>query len=116
MIARITRILILIQAILIVAFSALAIKLWHIDNFILAALIGLACVIALRITITLNNFYMASRFRSQLPNYLTLNSYQYCRLFLQEFCATMLTSSWNMPFRAFEKHVTARPIGFPVLL
>ena len=116
MIARVTRILLLIQAILAVAFSALAIKLWHIDNFIFAALIGLACVIAVRITITLNNFRMASRSRSQLPDCLTLNGSQSCRLFLQEFCATMLTSSWTMPFQAFEKHVAVQPTDLPVLL
>jgi triacylglycerol lipase len=116
MIARITRILLFIQAIFAVAICVLAIRLWLVRNPLIAILLGLAVVMAFRLTITINNFYLAWRYRSPIPEGFRLNWRQTCRLILQEFRATMWTSSWSMPFAAFDKHVAPRPTGLPVLL
>jgi triacylglycerol esterase/lipase EstA (alpha/beta hydrolase family) len=116
MIARITRLLLLVQAIFAVAASGLAILLWHVDNVALAALTGLLVVIAFRLMITANNFAMAWRHRSPLPDGAALGWMRTLRLILGEFRATMWTSSWSMPFRPFGRHVAARPEGLPVLL
>jgi triacylglycerol lipase len=116
MIARITRILLLTQAIFAVAICVLAIKLWSVANPFIAALLGLIAVLAFRLAITINNFYLAWRFRSPVPDGFNLNGRQTVRLILQEFQATMWTSSWGMPFQSFDKHVASRPKGLPVLL
>jgi len=116
MIIRITRILLLIQAIFALAIGMLMIRLWHVESPFSAAAIGILCVLAFRIAITANNFHLASRFRSALPDDCKLNWLQSGRLVFQEFCATMWSSSWSMPFQAFDKHVAAHRVGLPVLL
>jgi triacylglycerol esterase/lipase EstA (alpha/beta hydrolase family) len=116
MIARITRILLAIQACLAIALSMWAIELWHIDRPLVATFMGFAGVLMFRIAITINNFYLASRFRSPVPEGFKLTWLQTCRLILQEFRATMWSSSWSMPFQAFDKHIATRPTELPVLL
>src|SRR5687768_5033051 len=116
MIARITRTLLLIQAIFAAVICMLAIKLWHVDNFVLGAIYGLSIVLAVRAVITISNFCMAWHFRSPVPEGFRLNWPQTCRLIAQEFRATMWSSSWTMPFQAFDKHVAMLPAGLPVLL
>jgi triacylglycerol lipase len=116
MIARITRILLLTQAIFAIAICVLAIKLWAVTNPVIAVLLGLTAVLAFRFAITINNFYLAWRFRSPVPDGFDLNWRQTVRLILQEFRATMWTSSWSMPFQSFDKRVASHPKGLPVLL
>src|SRR3569833_1072446 len=99
MIASITRILLLTQATFAIAICVLAIKLWSVSNPLVAALLGLGAVLAFRLAITINNFYLAWRFRSPVPDGFNLNGWQAARLFLQEFQATMWASSWGMPFQ-----------------
>ncbi|HYD79280.1 MAG TPA: alpha/beta fold hydrolase [Paucimonas sp.] len=116
MIASITRMLLLMQAIAAVAASIWAIKLWQLDNPALAVAFGLAAVLALRAAITVNNFFLARRFRSPLPAAYRLNWLQSLLLIAQEFRATMWSSSWSMPFQRFDKHVASDPATLPVLL
>jgi len=116
MIAHVTRLLLLIQAVFAAAIGAAAIRLGWFDSSLAAIATGIAAVLALRIVITLDNFRRASRFRGALPDGCRLNAWQTCGLIMQEYCATMLASSWTMPFRKFSKGVVPGQAGLPVLL
>ncbi len=115
MIARITRLLILLQLGAAAVLSILAIKVWHIESIWLAFLIGLGSVYLLRILITANNFFLAWRYRSETPTACHLNWRQALRLFAEEFNATFLSSSWSMPFRSFANQTIKKSGGLPVL-
>jgi triacylglycerol lipase len=116
MVARITRLLLLFQLLVAVAFAAAAMQLFHLDNAVLAGLLGISLVIVARLVITGNNFLLASRHRSHLPAHHCIGVWQGVRLFLGEFRATMTASSWTMPFRTFSTRSAAHPQGPPVLL
>lgn len=115
MIARITRILLLLQLLIAATVSAVLSKALHIGSM-QAALLGIALVLLLRLMITFNNFRLASRYRSALPEPYHIGGWQACRLFAEEFRATMLSSSWTMPFCTFSKRVPDAPDGLPALL
>jgi triacylglycerol lipase len=116
MIARITRLLILIQAACALGLSALAVKFALLENSWHALWLGLLAVLIFRLAITCNNFLMARRYRSELPSGMRLGWSQAWRLFFGEFLATMWSSSWSMPFRRFGRHVAIDPTALPVLL
>ncbi|HYC42852.1 MAG TPA: alpha/beta fold hydrolase [Noviherbaspirillum sp.] len=116
MVARITRLLLLFQLLVAAAFAAAAMQLFQLDNALLAGLLGLGLVIVARLVITGNNFLLASRHRSHLPEHYRIGVWQGIRLFLGEFRATMTASSWTMPFRTFSTRIPAHPQGLPVLL
>lgn len=116
MIARITRLLLLCQLLIAAAFAAVAMQLFHLDNALLAGLLGIGLVILVRLVITGNNFLLASRYRSTLPAQHSIGVWQGLWLFLGEFKATMTASSWTMPFRTFSTRMPAHPKGLPVLL
>lgn len=116
MIIRITRMLLLIQAAIAIGFSALAIKRWHVDSPLWALSLGLVAVILLRLLITTNNFFIAWIYRSETPAPFRLGWRRACRLLIDEFKATMWSSSWTMPFQSFDKHIAPHPAGLPVLL
>lgn len=116
MIVRITRLLLVIQfAVAVAAFFAFSTML-HVENMLLAAALGIALVVIVRLAITANNFRLASRFRSLLPEQYQISRWQFCRLFFSEFVATMLSSSWSMPFRTFDKRIATQSDCLPVLL
>lgn len=73
-------------------------------------------VVLVRMAISFNNFMMASRTRSKLPAQYRIGVWDTVRLFISEFSASMITSSWNMPFRGFTTRVPDHPQGLPVLL
>jgi triacylglycerol lipase len=115
MIARLTRILLALQLAAILALQALAGWLWHWSGA--AALVfGCGVLLLLRAGITANNFHLAARYRGPALRAFRLDWRASCRLFLQEFHATMLSSSWTMPFRRFRARPAAAPRGLPVLL
>ncbi|WP_420474206.1 esterase/lipase family protein [Noviherbaspirillum sp. ST9] len=116
MVARITRLLLLFQLLAAAAFAAAAMPLLHLDNALLAGLLGLGLVVMARLVITGNNFLLASRTRSKLPMQHRIGLWQGLRLFLGEYRATMTASSWTMPFRTFSTRIPARSQGLPVLL
>ena len=116
MVARITRLLLLFQLLVAIAFAFAAAQLFHIDNTLLAGLIGLGIVVLFRLGITANNFFLAWRFRSETPTHYRIRWREAIRLFFGEFRATMMASSLTMPFRAFSKRVPSHPEGLPVLL
>ncbi|WP_034348943.1 esterase/lipase family protein [Noviherbaspirillum massiliense] len=116
MITRITRILLALQLGLAFGLSAAFAKTFHMDSLMLAALSGFGLVVLLRMLITANNFLIAWIYRSSTPVGHRIKWHQTCRMFFEEFGATMLSSSWTMPFHAFKNHVSAFPAGLPVLL
>lgn len=85
-----------------------------------ALLLALLAVVLVRMTITANNFRLARRFGSTVPAESRLAPPARLRLFLGEFRATMLTSSWYMlryrpaPFLAGTTSISDTPL--PVLL
>lgn len=115
MIARITRILLLLQLVITVGMSLLLAQLFQV-NHVAAIGLALGAVLLLRALITANNFVLAARYRSETPENYRISWWPACRLFASEFRATMLSSSWTMPFHAFSRRVASQPDGLPVLL
>lgn len=116
MIARITRHLLLFQILLAIGAFFLFAALLSEANIALVIALSLGMVIMLRLGITANNFYLAWRFRSDTPQDYRIGWWRACRVFAVEFKASMITSSWTMPFYSFSKRVAAAPEGLPVLL
>lgn len=116
MVTRITRLLLLFQLLIAMGVGVAAATLFRVDNAAIASLTGISVVLLLRLIVTGNNFYLASRFCSETPECHCIGWLQAVRLFLGEFRATMTASSWTMPFCAFSRRVPPRPEGLPVLL
>lgn len=116
MIARITRLLLLVQLLVAVGIYFLATEALGVNNPALAAAVSIGTVLLIRMVITFNNFVLARRYRSELPLHFRIGWWQACQLFLTEFKATMISSSWTMPFHTFSKRIPQDPEGLPVLL
>lgn len=116
MIARITRLLLLIQALTAALLFVLAVKVWHIDKLALALIVSIGPIFLLRLLITANNFFIAWVYHSETPAAHRLDWRQMVRLFIGEFNATIAISSWTMPFNTFTKHIAKKPVGLPILL
>ncbi|MGB7480135.1 MAG: alpha/beta fold hydrolase [Burkholderiaceae bacterium] len=116
MIARITRILLLLQLAASAALAVPAIRAWGWSPAAALAF-GIGAVLLLRVAITRNSFALAARYRAPLPAAHRLDWRGRQRLFWSEFRATLYASSWSMPFRAFRQRAAAAPSGsLPVLL
>lgn len=115
MVSRITRALILLQLAAAAIFFVLARTLWHIQSWWVAAILSIGLVYLFRLLITSNNFFLAWLYSSETPENYRLNWRQALRLFRGEFNATMLSSSWSMPFRTFSQRLSSNPTGLPVL-
>lgn len=115
MIARITRILLLIQVLIAGAVSFLLAKWLH-QGIALSMMLGAGTIVLFRFAISANNFRMASRYRSILPDQYRISPWQACTLFACEFYASMLSSSWTMPFYSFWKSIPEESEGPSVLL
>jgi triacylglycerol lipase len=115
MISRITKILLILQA-----FAAIALFLGlhiYLDiSITLACILGMASVIVFRMLITANNFLISHLNKSNTPPEHRISIFQGLRLYFSEFKATMMTSSWMMPFRTLEKYHAKDSNQFPVLL
>jgi triacylglycerol lipase len=116
MIARITRILLVLQLLAAIAIAVALVKVLHVESPVIAMLAGLGAVFMLRMQITANNFVLSSRYRSETPDAYRLNWRQACKLFFEEFRATMMSSSLTMPFHSFSKRVAENSSALPVLL
>lgn len=116
MVVRITRILLLLQLLIAIAIAWGLMKVFHIDSPIVAMLLAIGIVLLVRMQITANNFVLSWRCRSETPQMHHINWQQACKLFLQEFKSTMLSSSFTMPFRSFAKRIAKNPSSLPVLL
>lgn len=115
MIARIARTLLLTQLGVAILFcvllvKALAVPLW------LAIIASLLLVALFRAAITANSFFLTWPYRGKPTATPELSWPQIARLFIGEFCATMLCSSWGMPFQRFERRIFTDTTTMPVLL
>lgn len=100
MVIRITRALLLVQALAALSLAGLAVRS-HGMPIAVAFLFGVACVASVRLLITGNNFLLAWRFGSPTPLEFRLDALKALKLFFGEYAATMMTSSWTMPFKSF---------------
>jgi triacylglycerol lipase len=116
MIARITRLLLLLQVLAGAGIFFLLTVGLQFANPAMALALSLGAILALRMIITGNNFLLAQRYRSALPEDYRIDVWQTAKLFACEFRATMTASSWTMPFHAFSRRTAAHPEGLPVLL
>ncbi|WP_338016798.1 alpha/beta fold hydrolase [Noviherbaspirillum sedimenti] len=85
----------------------------HIASAMLSAA---GMLLLLRMLITANNFRLSWRFRSDTPPAERITLRHAWRLYLEEFRASLFSSSWSMPFGAFAGHHSAKSRGLPVLL
>jgi triacylglycerol esterase/lipase EstA (alpha/beta hydrolase family) len=115
MVANATRKLILLELLAMLLLAA-ACTYWGHLPWQLGLAIGIGAVVLVRLTISANNFILAWRYSSVTPDEHLLNWRQMLSLFLYEFYASMWTSSYAMPFKAFSKRVIDHANGLPVLL
>ncbi|WP_317205529.1 esterase/lipase family protein [Janthinobacterium sp.] len=115
MIARVLKLLLALQ-LLVAALLWLALRR-HAGPYGAAAL-ALAALALLRLLLTANSFWLSWRARSATPAPLRPSAAARCRLFLGEFAATLLSSSWDMawPRLAGQRGAAAAPSALPVLL
>lgn len=115
MVARLSRFILLVQLIAALSTGWLLYFSTGIPLFpALAA--GVGVIIALRLAITANNFFICHRHRSFASRWRQLHVWQQAGMFLNEFYATMMASSRDMPFRPFRMRIAAQPVTLPVLL
>jgi len=115
MIARIARTLLLTQFGVGLLCCVLLVKL-HITDLPLAILLGMALVALFRASITANSFFLTWPYRAKSTHTPELTWPGIFRLFAGEYCATMLCSSWGMPFQRFDKRIFTDTTALPVLL
>lgn len=116
MITRITRLLLLFQFLVVAGIFFLLTGAFKVESTALALVFSVGTVFLLRVLITCNNFLLAWRYRSETPENYRIGWWQGIRVFVSEFKATMVSSSWTMAFHAFSRRVAKNPEGFPVLL
>jgi len=114
MIARLTRWLLLAQA----AIAMLLAALFHALGMAWGASLAWGCflVLALRMLIAANNYLLASYFRAPIPPERRIGLLRGVAMYLREFTATAISSSWGMPFCAFRRRAVTLRAGLPVLL
>jgi triacylglycerol esterase/lipase EstA (alpha/beta hydrolase family) len=115
MIVRITRSLLLLQLLVAVTIGVAVSKVLGADTG-MAVICGFGAIVLLRMLINANNFYLSWRYRSETPASYKLTLMQAIKLFLGEFSASMISSSWTMPFHTFDKRIAQRPAALPILL
>jgi triacylglycerol esterase/lipase EstA (alpha/beta hydrolase family) len=115
MVIRTTRILLFVQLLIAAALYLLATRRFHISSHLLAVLLAIGTVLLLRMAITANNFGLAWLYRSETPDHHRLGRAAAIRLFLTEYCASMITSSWTMGFCTFREWLGKADLP-PVLL
>ena len=101
MVIRATRILLSVQLLIATALYLLATRKLGMDNPLLAALFAVGSVLLVRMAISANNFCLSWIYRSETPQHHRLGWIAAARLFLTEYCASMVTSSWTMGFCTF---------------
>jgi triacylglycerol lipase len=103
MVVRATRILLSVQLLIAAALYLLATKRFGMNHHLLAAVLAIGMVLLVRMAITANNFGLAWLYRSETPQHHRLSRLAAIRLFLTEYCASMITSSWTMGFCTFRE-------------
>ncbi|HEY8101891.1 MAG TPA: alpha/beta fold hydrolase [Burkholderiaceae bacterium] len=114
MISRVTKILLALQILagigLLFAIHAYGV------TFLPALILSAIALLLFRLVITANNFFWAWIYRSETPAEYRISFSQGIKLFVNEFKATILTSSRSMPFWIFSKYTAKNASTLPVLL
>ena len=115
MTARLLRWLLVLQAA-----SAVAIAVWaqrQVGMAVLAALaLGIGAVLAVRLAITANNFFLSWKLGSATPPAYSIGPLARLCLFFDEFTATFAHSSWIMPLAKAHMRIYPDCATLPVLL
>ena len=114
MVARFTRFLLAMQ---VFAAAGIYLLLVHAAKYVshwLTAVLAVAIVLLVRMAITANNFGLSWVYRSVTPLPHRLGRLAAARLFLSEYGASMITSSWTMGFCTFRDR--PGPAGMPPVL
>ena len=115
MVARATRIFLTIQLAIAAGLYLLATRKLGVSSHLLAAALAAGTVLLVRMAITANNFGLSWLYRSETPDHHRLTRRSAARLFLTEYCASMMTSSWTMGFCTFRDRPGTADLP-PVLL
>ena len=116
MIARILKWLMLLQVLAVLGLAYLAMQAWGVASPLLAVLLALGMLLAVRALIVVRNFRESRRLGSPVPPECQLGAMGAARLFFGELCATLWTSSWGMLRPRLHAADTIAGQGLPVLL
>ena len=116
MIARILKWLMLLQVLAVLGLAYLAMQAWGVASPMLAVLLALAMLLAVRALIVVRNFRESRRLGSSVPPEYQLGVMGTMRLFFGELRATLWTSSWGMLRPRLHAADTIAGQGLPVLL
>ena len=116
MIARILKWLMLLQVLAVLGVAYLAMQAWGVASPMLAVLLALAMLLAVRALIVVRNFRESRRLGSSVPPEYQLGAMGAARLFFGEVRATLWTSSWGMLRPRLHAADTIAGRGLPVLL
>ena len=112
---RLLQLILVIQALAALGIGLAAIQIFGASRWQALAL-GLGSVALVRLLINANNFLMSTRFASPTPGEYRLGTAAGLRMFIEEFSASMLQSSWTMPRASARTRIHPDAKGLPVLL
>jgi triacylglycerol lipase len=101
MVIRVTRTLLAIQLLCAAGIYLMLAHYAALGSHWLAAVLSVATVLLVRMAITANNFGLSWVYRSETPMDHRLGRLAVAKLFLQEYRASMISSSWTMGFCTF---------------
>ncbi len=110
------RLLLLVQAAYALALAVALVRFGVFTSWWAAIAVGSVSVLLLRVAITANNFVMSARSASATPDGFRLGLAARVRLFVEEFMATLLQTSWFMARPAARPTIYTDSISAPVLL
>lgn len=116
MVTHLTRLLLLLQLLAGILIALLLQTSGWVRSTWIAALLSAATIVLVRALITANNFRLVRRFPDRQPPGAALRRRGWLRMYLQEFCATMISSSWSMPFRRLGTTPQILSAELPLLL
>ena len=100
MIARLLQFFLVLQVLAAAACAALWATLWPAAPCWFDIVLGVLCVLLLRLLITAQNFTLSYCYRSQTPTPFALPWRARCRMFATECSSSLLASSWSMAWPA----------------
>ena len=119
MIATLTRALLVLQIAIAFLIATIIERYAEGVSGSVAGVLGIACIFIARALITANNFRLAARFPCESPcepREMPLGWRGWSCLYFGELRATLVSSSWTMPFRPLGSSLHANGTGMPVLL
>jgi pimeloyl-ACP methyl ester carboxylesterase len=120
-VARLLKLVLLLQALAVLGLWYLAMAVWHIAEADVALVLALLILLLCRALVVVNNFTLSWYYRSATPGPFRLSPWQRCRLFADELASTLICSSWTMAWPGPTSWQAPRPLStappiLPVLL